>query len=155
MVEVITPEPLPLNERVPLAGFPSLTAWLEALLARNGQKAKCAKALGTSSQRVNKWLKESIPDRDTLKALATWAGVDFFDLQLKTYQIERPENYAPTDNERWTATAKGAMVGRRWEELHRYDPSLAGQFADLLDGQVNTLLKREQPRQVAAPRRRA
>lgn len=147
--------PLPLNERLPLAGFATFQGWLVALLGRDGMKAACARAVGTTSQGVNKWLKGSIPEKSALKALADWAGADFFDLQLKTYQIDLPESrQPPRDNERWTETAKGAMVGRRWEELHRHDAALAEQFASLLDGQVNTLLKREQPRQQAASTRR-
>lgn len=153
------PTPLPLTERIFLEGYKSFTEWLKALMeSRHGMAALCARQIGVKSQNIDKWLNGSLPGKPLLKKLAIWSGVDYFDLQLLAFEIERtPEAQAPADNQRWTQTAMGAVIGRKWEQLHGQDPQLAMSISNMLDAQINALLTREQSRPVEAGkgRRRA
>lgn len=138
----ITEPPLPLREHVNVAGHATLQSWVQALLARPGMKARCARGTGVSPQLVGKWWDGSVPEPANLKRLAAWAGVDLAQLQLLAHQVEPLKR--PEDNERWTSTAKGAAIGRLWEEVNKRNPGLAEHFAALLEGQVDLLQSQQQ-----------
>ena len=151
MVDVFPKETLPFKDHVALAGFVNFQDWLNKVLEPRGMQARCSEATGASPQLIGKWRNGSVPKPDKLKILAKWAGADLAQLQLLVHQVEPLRR--PEENERWTSTAKGAMVGRAWELLNKHNPSLAEQFSELLQGQLNAFTQ-EQNAEIAQPRQK-
>ncbi|HEY6927701.1 MAG TPA: hypothetical protein VI653_29770 [Steroidobacteraceae bacterium] len=135
---------LSVTEREPLSGHETLASWLTAQLRPRNMKTRCAQALDISLARLGKWLKGSIPEPAMLEKLARWSGADLFQLQLLAGGIKPPE--IPQQNERWTSTPQGAMVGRMWEELNKRDPQLAERYANLLQDQIDADARTKAPK---------